>query len=528
MQSATHSGGGPSFWLVAPTVAMAAFMEVLDISIANVALQHIAGSLSASQDEATWVLTSYLVANAVVLPITGWLSTVIGRKRLFLTCIGMFGIASLICGAAPTLGALVLFRALQGLAGGGLQPIAQSILQDAAPPAQRGMAFALYGIAVVFAPAIGPTLGGWITDHFSWRWVFLINVPISVLLMLLAGTIVRDPAYLTEEREKRRKNGFRVDGIGFALLALGLGAMQVVLDRGQQNDWMASPLILSMTLTSVVALLCFVVWELGEKDPIVDIRLLGIRNFAIAFVLMFALGFVLLATTLLIPQLTQTLMGYTATAAGLVISPGGIVLLLCMPIIGRLVTMMDPRLMIAIGFAVGGAAMLHMTNLYTDVDAKTIAIYRIYQSLGLAFLFVPINTIAMGSVPRGPRIGNATALVSLARNLGGSFGTSLVTTLLARRSQQHQSTLVSYLSPGSTTYQDTVNQSSQLFAQHGMDAVQANQAALQTVGGTLQQQASLLAYLDNFKVLGLIFLTLVPLAFFLRRIRMEGQPTMAH
>ena len=528
MNTSISSKEGPSFWLIAPVVAMAAFMEVLDISIANVALQHIAGSLSAGQDEATWVLTSYLVANAIVLPITGWLSSVVGRKRLFLTCIGLFGVASLLCGAAPTLGALVFFRALQGLAGGGLQPIAQAILSDAAPPAKRGMAFAIYGIAVVFAPAIGPTLGGWITDHYSWRWVFLINIPVSIILMMVAGAMVRDPEYLNAQREKRRQQGFRVDGIGFALLALGLGALQIVLDRGQQDDWMASPFILVMTLISVISLVSFVIWELGEKEPIVDIRLLGIRNFAISFVLMFALGFVLLATTLLIPQFTQTLLGYTATAAGMVMSPGGLVVLLCMPIIGRLVSVMDARVMVAIGFAIGGLAMLHMTTLYTGVDEHTIVMYRIYQSIGLAFLFVPINTISMGSVPAGPRIGNASALVNLARNLGGSFGTSLVTALLVRRAQYHQSVLVSHLTPQDPVYQGALDQAGQLYAQQGMDPTQSTQAAIQTVGNALQQQATMLAYLDNFKILGLIFLSLIPLAFLLRRVRVSGHAAAAH
>ena len=527
MSATASASGGPSFWLVAPVVAMAAFMEVLDISIANVALPHIAGSLASSQDEATWVLTSYLVANAIVLTITGWLSTVFERKRLFLFCIAGFGVASLLCGMAPSLGALVCFRALQGLVGGGLQPFAQAILSDAAPPSKRGIAFALYGIAVVFAPAIGPTLGGWITDHYSWRWVFLINVPVAIALFMAATAIVKEPEYLKQQRAERRTRKFRFDGIGFSLLALGLGTLQVVLDRGQDDDWLASPFILVMALVSLIALVCFVVWELGDDDPIVDLRLLGIRNFGISAVLMFALGFMLLASTLLIPQMAQQLFGYNATAAGMILSPGGFAMLLCMPFIGRLVQVADARILIAIGFLIAGLATLQMTTFYIGVDQYTMAKYRIYQAIGLAFLFVPINVVSMGAVPPA-RIGNASALINLARNLGSSFGTSVVTTILDRRSQYHQSTLIDHLGPLDRTYQHTLTQSARVLTAQGHDATQAMLLAVTSVGSTLQQQASMLSYLDNFKALGVGFLVLVPLAFFLKRVQADEKAMAAH
>jgi len=324
----TGVAGKFSPWLVAVTVGFAAFMEVLDISIANVALQHIAGSLAASADESTWVLTSYLVTNAIVLPISGWLASMIGRKRYFIGCIIGFSITSLLCGTAPSLSVMILARGLQGITGGGLQPNAQAILADTFPPARRGMAFAAYGIAVVFAPAIGPTLGGWITDNLTWRWVFLLNVPVGILLSLLAGRVLTDPPELVAQHNKRLRAGLQLDYIGLALLVLGMGALQIMLDKGQEDDWFASAFITRLLIVSAVSLVAFVIWELRRAEPIVDLRLLADRNFAVGNVLMFVLGFVLLATTALLPLFVQSLMGYTATDAGLVISPGGFAMLL--------------------------------------------------------------------------------------------------------------------------------------------------------------------------------------------------------
>ena len=424
--------GGSSPWLVAATVGFAAFMEVLDISIANVALQHIAGSLAASADESTWVLTSYLVTNAIVLPISGWLASMIGRKRYFIGCIIGFSITSLFCGAAQSLGVLIVARGLQGITGGGLQPNAQAILADTFPPARRGMAFAAYGIAVVFAPAIGPTLGGWITDNLTWRWVFLLNVPVGILLSLLAGRVLTDPPELIAQHNKRLRAGLQLDYIGLALLVLGMGALQIMLDKGQEDDWFASAFITRLLIVSAVSLVAFVIWELRRAEPIVDLRLLADRNFAVGNVLMFVLGFVLLATTALLPLFVQSLMGYTATDAGLVISPGGFAMLLMMPVVGALSAKIDARWLIATGFVGCALALYSMTRFDADIDYATVAWARADQSVPLALLFIPINTTALAAMPMAKN-NNASAIINMVRNIGGSVGISLATTLIARR-----------------------------------------------------------------------------------------------
>ncbi|HEV2332528.1 MAG TPA: DHA2 family efflux MFS transporter permease subunit, partial [Gammaproteobacteria bacterium] len=371
-------------WLIAPVVALAAFMEVLDISIANVALNHIAGSMAASQDESTWVLTSYLVTNAVVLPISGWMSEYFGRKRFFMACIMGFTLSSLLCGTAPSLALLVVFRAVQGFTGGGLQPVSQAILADSFPPEKRGMAFAFYGLAVVFAPAIGPTLGGWITDNASWRWVFLINIPVGVLLLFLVSIFVHDTPDAEAARRQRHSQGITVDYLGFSLLALGLGCLQVVLDKGERDDWLSSNFILLLSLASAAGLVLFVLRELKAKEPIVDFRLLKNRNFAVANLLMFILGFVLRASTQLIPEFVQTSLGYTATDAGLVLSPGGLALVFFMPVMGKLASKVDSRWLVMFGLTVSGGALLYMTNFDLQVDYGTIALSRLVQALGLA------------------------------------------------------------------------------------------------------------------------------------------------
>ncbi len=505
-----------SFWLIAPVVALAAFMEVLDISIANVALRHIAGDLAASQDELTWVLTSYLITNAIILPASGWLSEVFGRKRFFVGCIAGFTVSSLVCGLAPSLGALIASRALQGLTGGGLQPVAQAILNDAAPPAKRGMAFALYGMAVVFAPAIGPTLGGWITDNASWRWVFLINVPVGVILAFLVQALVADPPELTAERRRRLRDGIRIDYIGFALLALGLGALQLVLDRGQQDDWFSSAFIVSFAIVSGLGLLLFVVWELRQPDPIVDLRLLGRRDFAIANGLMLMLGFTLFGSTVLIPQLVQALFGYTATDAGLVISPGGFAIMLVLPIVGRLVGTVDVRKLIAIGVLICSAALYHMSGFSLQADYDAFMWARVYQTVGLAFLFIPINTVAFAGLPRA-KTSAGSAIINLSRNVGGSFGISLVTTMLARQSQRHQNYLVEHVTPTDPAYQARIDHLAALLMQKGHPADDSLQMAQGMVYRAVQEHASMLAYLDDFRYLAFAFVLLLPLVFLLHR-----------
>jgi DHA2 family multidrug resistance protein len=518
---------GAGRWLVAPTVGLAAFMEVLDISIANVALQHIAGSLSASSDESTWVLTSYLVTNAIVLPISGWLASTIGRKRYFLGCIIGFSITSLICGLAPTLPLLIIARGLQGITGGGLQPNAQAILADAFPPQKRGLAFAAYGIAVVFAPAIGPTLGGWLTDNFSWRWVFLLNVPVGLLLSVLAMNVLTDPPEYVERRKMRLKEGIRLDYIGFALLAIGMCALQVVLDKGQEDDWFSSRFITSLAIVAVVGLVAFVVWELRRDDPIVDLGILANRNFAVGNLLMFMLGFILLGSTVLLPLFVQTQLGYTATDAGLVISPGGFALMLLMPVVGALVTRVDARLLIAAGLVTTGLALLWMTRFDAEIDYGTVAWARAYQSLGLAFLFIPINTVAYLGLP-AEKNNAASAIINMMRNIGGSVGISFATTLIARREQYHQSVLIEHVTPYSDAYRTTIQNLQQTYLSGTASAADALHHAQAQLYATLQQQAATLSYIDSFWVFGIIFLALVPLVFLMRKPGTGTAPRGAH
>jgi DHA2 family multidrug resistance protein len=502
-------------WAIAPVVALAAFMEVLDISIANVALQHIAGSMSASQDESTWVLTSYLVTNAIVLPLSGWLSEVVGRKRFFMSCIIGFTATSLLCGLAPSLMMLVVFRALQGFAGGGLQPVSQAILADSFPPEKRGMAFAMYGLAVVFAPAIGPTLGGWITDQASWRWVFLINVPVGALLITLVGAMVHDAPEAEEKRKQRVAKGVHIDYIGFGLLALGLGGLQVVLDKGEREDWFASGLIIMTSVMAAACLVSFVVRELRAKEPLVDLQLLKNRNFAVSNLLMFILGFVLLGSTQLIPQFVQTSLGYSATDAGLVLSPGGLALVFFMPIMGKLATHVDARWLIMFGLGLSGVSLLYMTNFDLQVDYFTIAVARLFQALGLAFLFIPINTVAYVGMPR-EKTNMATALINLSRNLGGSFGISLVQTVFARRAQFHQAVLTENVTRfnGSGSLLDSLTSHFQSLPGQAVDAAQQAQAAFYRL---VQQQAVMLSFIDVFKLMAIAFLAAIPIVLLMNR-----------
>src|ERR1700693_1688241 len=394
MASETHQRPAVNPWIIALTVTLATFMEVLDTSVANVALPHIAGSLSAGQDESTWILTSYLVSNAIVLPMSGWFSQMIGRKRFYMSCVAIFTISSFLCGLAPSLGMLIFFRILQGAGGGGLQPSEQAILADTFAPAKRGMAFAVYGMAVVLAPAIGPTLGGWITDNFNWRWIFFINIPVGIISLLLTNRLISDPPYMKQEK----RTGIKIDYIGLGLLALGLGAMQVVLDKGQRDDWFGSNFIVIMTAICVVSLIAVVIWEWRHEHPIIDLHLFKIRSFGIGNMLMFMVGFALLSSTVLIPQFLQTLMGYIAQEAGLALMPGGFAILLCMPLVGFLLGRFDPRRLLLFGLPMVAFSLFNMTRFDTSVDFRTVATARVFQAIGLAFLFVPINTAAYASI----------------------------------------------------------------------------------------------------------------------------------
>ncbi|WP_281683815.1 DHA2 family efflux MFS transporter permease subunit [Thalassobaculum salexigens] len=503
-------------WIIAPVVAMAAFMEVLDLSIANVALPHIAGSLSASRDQSTWILTSYLVTNAIVLPLSGWLSTVIGRKKFYMMCIAGFGVASLLCGLAPTLELLILARTLQGLTGGGLQPVSQAILADTFPPHQRAMAFAMYGISVVFAPAIGPTLGGWITDNFSWHWIFLVNVPVSIVLWLLVEALIEDPEAAKEEVKRRRAAGIRIDYIGFGLLALGLGCLQILLDKGQEEDWFTSHFIVIMAVIAVVGLVAFVWWELSSDDPIVDLSLLRDRNFALANAMMFMLGFVLLGSTALLPQFVQSLYGYTAMQAGMVLSPGGFMIMAAMPIVGRLVGVVDARYLIAFGLICSASGLILMSGFTLDVDFWTIAHARMLQAAGLGFLFIPISSMAYIGLPPGKN-NQASALINLSRNLGGSVGIALLSTWLARGSQTNRVDLIGHVSALDPGYLERVRQIEQGLIANGAPASEAHQMALAVIARTVSRQAELQSFLQDFTTLAIVFFALIPAVLFLRR-----------
>jgi DHA2 family multidrug resistance protein len=494
-------------------------MEVLDISIANVSLRHIAGSLSASQEESTWVLTSYLVANAIVLPMSGWFSTLFGRRRFYITSIILFTASSLLCGLAPSLGWLIAFRVLQGLGGGALQPVSQSIVSDAFPPERRGIAMAIYGMSVVAAPAIGPTLGGWITDNFSWHWIFLINVPIGIALSIVARMLISDPPQIVAARKAKLKDAFEIDYVGFGLIALGLGALQIVLDKGQQEDWFESGFILTLTLISSAALIGAIFWELAQRHPIVNLRLMKDRNFRISMIFMFMLGFVLLGSTVLLPLLTQTLLGYTPTSAGMVLSPGGFAIIFLMPVVGMLVSRVDARGLILFGLSTVAASMYYMSTLDLNVDFHTLVWARIFQTIGIAFLFIPINAAAYTNVPPIEG-GNASALINLMRNIGGSVGISLLSTRLERGAQQHQTQLIDRFSALDPAYSS---------AHQALTQQLGDPAAAQGVlYGLMQKQATMLSFIDDFRFLAICIVAIIPLLLVMGRARPGAATEMGH
>jgi DHA2 family multidrug resistance protein len=501
-------------WLIAVVVALGAFMEVLDTSIANVALPYMAGNLAASNDQSTWVLTSYLVSNAIILPISGWLAGALGRKRFFMACLTVFTISSLLCGIAPSLGMLLLFRVLQGAGGGGLQPMAQAILADTFPPEQRGLAFALYGITAIMAPTIGPTLGGWITFNYSWRWIFFINIPVGVLTWILVRRFVEDPPYLS----KVKAAGVKLDYIGIALLTLGIGSLQVLLDKGQEDDWFGSRFITTLVVTATVCLISLVIWEWFQKNPIIDVRMFKSFNFASACLMMFTLGILLFSALVLMPQFLQTLLGYTSQLAGLALSAGGFVLLMEMPIMGKLTTKVQARYLIALGWFLLSIAMFYSTKrIDLQISFRAATLLRITQVLGLGFLFVPITLVAYIGI--APEKNNAVAgIVNFMRNMGSSVGTSLVTTLIARRSQFHQARLVEYARPDNPNFQNSVNGlAARIQHAGGMSKPDAITQAYARIYDSVQAQAASLAYVDTFMVLAVGAGIMFFLAFLLKK-----------
>jgi DHA2 family multidrug resistance protein len=483
-------------WLVAVVVAIASFMEVLDTSIANVALPHISGNLGASQDQATWVLTTYLVANAIVLPITGWISSAMGRKRFFLLCIGLFAASSLLCGLAPSMPILLLARALQGAGGGGLQPMSQAIMADSFPPRLRGAAFALYGVTVLVAPALGPTLGGWITDNYTWRWIFFINIPIGLLALVLVFKLVEDPPFL-----RRFKPGeMHLDFIGLSLLVLGVAALQIFLDKGQEDDWLGSNFITSLIVISLVCLTALVVWEWRHKAPLVDVRLYRNFNFSSINLMMFLAGAVAFSSTVLMPQFLQTLAGYTAQQAGLVVSVGAASLFLTMPVIAVLSSKIPVKYLIAFGWFLSAVGLFLSTRfLSLGVSFGIASGIMVLQYAPIGFIFVPAVTSSYFGIPQD-KSDAVSGLTNFIRNIGSSVGASVVTTILARRQQFHLARLTDHLSAGAPSLAITF----QALASHvrGMGGAAAQTMGLALVYQFLMAQAAALSYIDTYVVLG--------------------------
>ena len=509
------AAGDRNPWLIAVVLSIATFMEVLDASIANVALRNIAGSLAASLNESTWILTSYLVSSAVVLPISGWLAGVVGRKRFYMLCTATFTASSILCAMAPNLQSLIALRILQGLGGGGLAPVEQSMLADTFPARQRGQAFALYGLAVIVAPTIGPTLGGWLTDHLSWHWIFLINGPVGVISLILVQWLVQEPEILQRERLARLAGGLKVDWIGFLLVALCLGSFEIVLDKGVEDDWFSSNFIVTFATITLVSFLLLVPWELSHDDPIVDLRLFGRRQFATCVGLMFAIGAILFSSTQLLPQLVQTNFQYTATLSGLALMPGGLAMALMMPVAGFLSSQAAPRYLIGCGLTLVAVAMWHLTSLSPDATFGFLAWARAYQTVGLPLLFVPILSSSYVGLPPN-KTDQASALMNVSRNIGGSMGISLANTVLANGAQIHQNYLTDNLVPSSPAYQQMLQNAIARFSAVASPP-DAEQRAYALIEQIVQQQATLLSYIDVFALTAIVAAVLAPIALLLLR-----------
>ncbi len=507
---ARSAAGKHNPWLIVGVISLATFMEVLDTSIANVSLSHIAGGLSSSLDQASWVITSYLVANAIVIPISGWLSDVVGRKRYYMLSVALFTLASLACALAPSLPFLIFARILQGVGGGGLAPSEQSFLADSFPPEKRGQAFSAYGVVVVVGPVLGPTLGGVITDNLSWHWIFLINVPVGIISLLLVNALVDEPKLLRDERRERLKKGLRVDYVGFALIALGLGCLEVFLERGERDDWLTSGFIVAMGLIAVLSLALLVWWELARKDPIIDLRLLRNRNFAITMGFMMTTGVVLFSTITLVPQMLQEVFGYTATDAGLAMTTGGVATLATMPLAGWLIGKVDTRMLLIPALATQAFALWYMTGWNTEISFGDASFGRLLSAFGLPLLFIPISTAAYVGIDPA-KTNEVSSLLNVSRNLGGSFGIGLSQALLIQRGQYHQDRLVEGLNPLNPTYVDGLNRIGESMPGAG------GMASIGTLYQQVQQQAQMLSYIDVFHATMIFVLIVLPFGLFLRQ-----------
>ena len=507
-------------WIVAVAVMFATFMEVLDTTVVNVSLPHIAGNLSATIDESTWVLTSYLVANAVILPLTGWLARTLGRKRLLMASVTGFTLASLLCGLAPNLPSLVAFRLLQGATGGAMQPLSQAVLLEAFPPHMRGKAMGFWGLGIVVAPILGPVLGGWLTDSYSWRWVFYINLPVGIVSLVMTRLFVFDPPYL-------RRESTGVDYWGIGLLALWVGSLQLALDLGQQRDWFSSPFITTLVVLACGGLVAFLVRELMANEPVIDLRVFRLRSYSTGVFLMTSLGFVLYGSLVLLPIMLQTLLGYPSLQAGIAMAPRGMGSLIGMPAVGLLIGKLDPRKLVALGLMVGAGTLFWLGDLNLGAGYWDIFWPQFLQGIGLSLVFVPLTTISMDAVPR-ERMGNATSLFNLMRNLGGSIGIAVTGTMLARQQQAYTNVLGSHVTPFSAQARNLLDSLYQGFIAAGADPVTATQRAYAAAFGAVQRQAAMLSFVDVFRGLGLIFVCLVPLVLLMKRPRTQASAPAAH
>src|SRR6516225_386654 len=499
-------------WIVTAAVMLATFMEILDTTVVNVSVPHLAGNMGATVEEGTWVVTSYLVSNAIILPMSGWLANRLGRRRMLLACVTGCTFTSVLCGMATSLEWLIVFRVLQGLTGGGLQPLAQAVLLETFPPRQHGTAMAAFGLGIILAPILGPTLGGWITDNYSWRWIFYLNLPVGVISVLMISAFVHDPHYIG----KHRTGSIDLWGIGF--LALGFGMLQVVLDTGQRKDWFGSTQIRVFTFLCVFGLVALVVRELTTKHPIVDLRVLKDRTFAAGVGLMTMLGFVLYASLMLLPIFLQTLLGYPALQSGLALSPRGIGSLITMPAVGQLTNRYDPRKLILVGMLVGAWTMFALSHLNLNTGYWDIFWPQVIQGSAMAFLFIPLMTVSMSGISK-EKMGNATSIYNLMRNIGGSFGIATMTAFLARHNQEHQNQLVSHISTFDPRMRVMWQEMQSWFMAHGTNPVDAMKKSMGAMYGMVQQQAALMSFVEAFWVIGVIFLGMLPLVLLLRNTR---------
>jgi DHA2 family multidrug resistance protein len=508
-------------WIIAISVMLSTFMEVLDTTVVNVSLPHIAGNLSATVDESTWALTSYLVANAIILPMTGWLANYFGRKRLLMMAVIGFTSASFLCGLAPNLPYLIIFRIIQGACGGGLQPISQAVLLEAFPPKDRGKAMGFWGLGIVVAPMLGPVLGGWLTDNYSWRWVFYINIPVGIASLIMTKLFIFDPPYI-------RRASSRVDYWGIGMLAVGVGALQIILDKGQEEDWFASRWIAALAVISAIAIVAFVFYELfGPEHPVVDLRVFKLRTFATGVFLITVVGFILYGSLVLLPIMLQTLLGYPALQAGIALAPRGLGSFIAMPIVGLIILKFDPRKLLTIGMTVASFTLFQFSWLNLNAGYWDVFWPQFIQGLAMALLFVSLTTTTMDPIPR-ERMGNATSIFNLMRNIGGSMGIANVTTILARHEQAHTNDLVAHVNPYDLATRIAMENLQGKFMSGGVDPTTAIHRAHMAAFGIVERQAAMLSFVDAFWFLGATFLAIIPLIYLMKKPHTHSEEVSLH